>query len=131
MARTARMETAKFLKERDNAARSMRVHGGNGVIGVQYFFGRGKHAAPALLIMYVLPPGTSEGMHTHRRGDRRRGSYDEFYYIVAGRGEMVIAGETVRMKKGDHIFTPNGVPHSMSNTAARGDLKVYLVAMRR
>lgn len=125
------MTSKRFAKETDDVTRFERVHGGEGAIGTKYFFGTGKRASPAMLMMYVLPPGTSEGMHTHRRGDERRGSYDEFYYVVAGRGEMEIAGEKVRVKKGDHVFTPNGVPHGIRNTATRGDLKVYLVVLRR
>ncbi len=119
------MTSATFERETDDVARFERVHRGQGEIGMKYFFDTARRASPATLMMYVLPPGTSEGTHAHR------GSYDEFYYIVSGRGEMDIAGEKIRVKKGDHVLTPSGVPHGIRNTAARGDLKVYLVVMRR
>ena len=126
-----RAKRPAYLKDLDGATRSIRAHAGKGAIGVKYFFGTEKAASPAIIMMYILPPGTSEGMHTHALGDKRKGSYDEYYYIVAGRGQMDIAGERVRVKKGDHIFTPNGVPHAIENTAKKGELKVHLVALRR
>lgn len=59
------------------------------------------------------------------------GSFDEFYYILSGSGEMEIDGRRVPVKAGDHIFTPNGVAHGIENTSIGENLKVYLVAMRR
>lgn len=124
---------AKFRKmgPRDGFRSYPGLHEGKGVVGVRYFFKDDGAPRPALLLTYAIPPGASEGVHTHRLGDKKLGSFDEFYYIMAGSGEMEIAGEKVPVSAGDHVFTPNGVPHGIENTAKSGDLMVYLVAMIR
>lgn len=123
--------TELFRKEQDgDGVEHTRVHEGKGAVGVKFFCDPEEFARPAILLTYALPPGASEGVHTHRPGDRKMGSFDEFYYIVSGSGEMQIAGEKVPVTAGDHVFTPNGVAHGIENTSD-ADLKVYLVAMRR
>src|SRR5262245_17439518 len=106
------------------------VHEGKGTIDIRFFFRADGYARPALLLIYSIPPGSSEGVHTHRLGDEKLGSFDEFYYIIEGSGTMEIAGETVPVVAGDHVFTPNGVAHGIENTSD-SLLKVYLVAMIR
>lgn len=105
------------------------VHGGKGAIDITCLF-REKDG-PALLLIYDLPPGASEGMHTHEVGDPEEGSYDEFYYILSGSGEMQISDETIPMHAGDHILVPNGVAHGIENTSSREHLRVHLVALVR
>ena len=107
------------------------IHEGKGAIDVKFFFRDEGSPRPALLLIYNIPPGASEGVHTHNVGDQKMGSFDEFYYIMSGRGQMVIDGKQVAVSAGDHIFTPNGVSHGIENTATKGDLRVYLVAMIR
>ncbi len=124
-----RPEPRRILERDDVGANERAVHGGAGKIRVKHFdFGRAAH--PALLLTYVIPPGASEGVHTHQLGSRELGSYDEFYYVLEGSGVMQIDGETVPVSAGDHVFTPIGVPHGISNTADR-DLKVLLTAVER
>ena len=122
-----------FKKQRDfeDVIRYPGVHEGKGVIDIKFFFGEDDAPMPALLLTYAIPPGASEGVHTHRPGDPEAGSYDEFYYIVEGEGEMEIAGDRVAVKPGDNIFTPNEVPHGIENTSEDKLLKVYLIAMTR
>lgn len=123
-----------FRSDPEQAKRVRRkVHEGKGEIEVKFFFRDSDDmpSNPAILLLYDIPPGASEGVHTHNFGDVQQGSFDEFYYILAGKGEMQIAGQRVAVAPGDHIFTPNGVAHGIENTAAEGNLKVYLVAMRR
>lgn len=128
------------LGPRDGIVAYPGLYSGKGVVKAQLFFrdaaaagaGRATGAAsPALLLTYTIPPGASEGVHTHRPGDGETGSFDEFYYILEGRGEMEIGGERVAVEAGDHVFTPNGVPHGIENTAPDRDLKVYVVAIQR
>ena len=107
------------------------VHEGKGTIEIKFIFREDGAPKPALLLIYNIPPGASEGVHTHNVGDQKNGSYDEFYYILSGSGEMQIGGKRVPVTAGDHIFTPNGVAHGIENTATAADLKVYLVAMTR
>jgi quercetin dioxygenase-like cupin family protein len=107
------------------------LHEGKGVVDIKFFFRGDGAPKPALLLLYTIPPGASEGVHTHKPGDAKLGSFDEFYYILTGSGEMQIDGQIVPVKAGDHVFTPNGVAHGIENTSSKGDLKVYLVAMIR
>jgi mannose-6-phosphate isomerase-like protein (cupin superfamily) len=107
------------------------VHQGKGTLGVKFFFRDQQPAKPALLLIYNIPPGASEGVHTHNLGDTTTGSFDEFYYVLSGRGEMLIEGTRVPVGPGDHVFTPNGVAHGIENTSVDTDLRVYLVAMIR
>ncbi len=120
------------VTERDDAnlIHYAHVHEGKGVIDVRMFFKDEGYPKPALLLIYNIPPGASEGVHTHRPGDQKMGSFDEFYYIMEGRGEMEVAGRKFAVKPGDHVFTPNEVAHGIENTS-NALLRVYLVAMIR
>ena len=121
-----------FLKDHDrvNVLRCS-LYKGKGAIDVKFFFRDEGAPNPARLLIYTIPPGASEGVHVHRSGDAKFGSFDEFYYVISGSGEMDIEGEKVLINAGDHVFTPNGVAHGIENTSADGDLKVYLVAIMR
>jgi len=107
------------------------LHEGKGAIDIKFFFRDDGSPKPALLLLYTIPPGASEGVHTHKPGDAKLGSFDEFYYILSGSGEMQIDGAKVPVKAGDHVFTPNGIAHGIENTSSESDLRVYLVAMMR
>jgi len=125
--------------EEDNVIRR-NVHEGKGEIDVKFFTFKNESnkmdglswpSSPALLIIYTIPPGASEGVHTHLPGDSKEGSFDEFYYIVQGSGVMEIDGEKIDVNAGDHVFTPNGIPHGIENTSQIDDLKVFLTAVSR
>jgi uncharacterized RmlC-like cupin family protein len=122
-----------FLKDSDqaNVLRRDRVYDGKGSINVKYFFREEGFPNPARILIYTIPPAASEGIHVHAPGDAKFGSFDEFYYVISGSGEMEIEGEKVPVAAGDHIFAPNGVAHGIENTSAEGDLKVYLLAVMR
>jgi mannose-6-phosphate isomerase-like protein (cupin superfamily) len=123
----------RFLKDSDqaNILPYTRVYEGKGTIEVKFFFREEGAPNPARLLIYTIPPGASEGVHVHKPGDAKLGSFDEFYYIISGSGEMEIGGERVPVTAGDHVFTPNGIAHGIENTSAEGDLKVYLLAVMR
>jgi quercetin dioxygenase-like cupin family protein len=108
------------LAEAEMAEPHAHVHEGDGTISLRYF--RFDNApAPANFVVYDMPPGSSEGVHTHQLGDTVAGSYDEYYYIVEGRGEMEIDGQIVPVKAGDHVHTPLGVAHGICNTHEQGN----------
>ncbi|MFC4312366.1 cupin domain-containing protein [Steroidobacter flavus] len=107
------------------------VHEGKGAIDIKFFFRDDRASKPAVLLIYDIPPGASEGVHTHNVGDEKEGSFDEFYYILSGSGQMQIDGQSVPVTAGDHVFTPNGVAHGIENTSHEDNLRVYLVAMIR
>jgi len=123
---------AKFVKDAEHAGMKNyeRVHEGKGSTGVKYF-GFDHAPAPANFMIYDFPPGASEGVHVHKLGDAQLGSYDEYYYIVSGSGQMEIDGEIVTVKAGDHIFTPLDVHHGVENTSASENLKVFLTYIER
>jgi quercetin dioxygenase-like cupin family protein len=112
------------------AVESRNMHGGKGLIDVKFFFTPGQPARPALLVQYDIPPGASEGVHTHG-ADRPEGPWDEFYYIVSGRGRMAIDGHEVQVKAEDNVHTPLGVAHGIENASASEGLRVLLIAIRR
>ncbi len=123
---------ARFTKlaEADVATPYPHLHGGAGTISLRYF--RFDNApAPANFVIYDMPPGSSEGVHSHQLGDAVLGSYDEYYYIVEGQGEMEIDGEIVPVMSGDHVHTPLGVPHGICNTQTDRNLRVFLTFITR
>lgn len=132
-----RVHNYYFKKQLDfeDVIRYPNAHGGKGVIDVKIFFredgAQTTAAMPAWLLTFTMPPGSSEGVHTHRRGDKEAGSYDEFYYIIEGEGVMEIAGERVEVSAGDNVFTPNGVPHGIENTSIDKIMKVYMIGVTR
>lgn len=56
-------------------------------------------------------------MHYHERTD-------EFYYVIAGRGTMLLDGEEIELHPGVVVYVPRGVRHK-----ARGDLTVLVVCV--
>jgi gentisate 1,2-dioxygenase len=131
VAPAARSYTFRNDPDHERLIRYAGVHEGKGALNIKFFFRDEGAPKPALLLIYNIPPGASEGVHTHNVGDKKMGSFDEFYYILAGSGVMEIDGQKVPVAVGDHIFTPNGVSHGIENTSSDADLKVYLVAMTR
>jgi oxalate decarboxylase/phosphoglucose isomerase-like protein (cupin superfamily) len=125
-----RSHTYRNDRDDDGTFRYKGVHNGKGAIDIKFFFREDRASTPALLIIYDIPSGASEGVHTHNVGEKE-GSFDEFYYIISGSGEMQIAGQSVPVRSGDHIFTPNGVPHGIENTSRHKNLRAYLVAVAR
>jgi oxalate decarboxylase/phosphoglucose isomerase-like protein (cupin superfamily) len=117
-------------RDAENLIRYESLHGGKGWVDIKFVFRGTRVAEPALILVYNIPPGASEGMHSHEAGDTELGLVDEFYYIIEGRGEMQIGADRFPVRCGDHVFAPKAVPHGIENTSDAG-LKVYLVAMVR
>ena len=118
------------VSESEGVVPTANVYGGKGTIDIGYFFRHEGFAEPALLLIYTLPPGASEGMHTHGPGEEA-GSFDEFYYVISGSGEMSVDGDCVQVTAGDYVYVPNGVPHGIANTSGTHPLKVHLTALTR
>lgn len=105
-------------------------HGkGKGKAKISHFAGA---SAPAYFIFYELPPGASEGVHVHFLDNRNsEGSFDEYYYIISGEGQMEIDGEIVAVTKGDHVHTPLEVSHGVENTHGSENLHVLVTFIQR
>ncbi len=56
-------------------------------------------------------------LHYHERTD-------EIYYVIAGRGTMVLDGEEVELHEGVVVYVPRGTRHK-----AKGDLTVLVVCV--
>ena len=54
-----------------------------------------------------IEPGGEQRIHQH--------SPEQVYFILAGAGEMSVAGETRMVGPGDSVFVPSGSPHGITN----------------
>jgi len=107
------------------------IRSGNGKILVK-FFQFDQAPVPENFLIYELAPGASEGVHVHFLDNRNNeGSFDEYYYVISGQGQMEIDGQVVRVAAGDHIHTPLGVAHGIENTHGTVNLRVLLTFVRR
>ncbi|MDN5764915.1 MAG: cupin domain-containing protein [Humibacillus sp.] len=88
------------------------LHGGNGSIRMQWhFFDTSR--LPVAVQTWELPPGASEGMHTH---DPDQQPLDELYLVLAGTGRMHVDDETYEMTTGDSVLAAAGTRHDLANT---------------
>lgn len=107
------------------------IHAGKGKGGIKFFAFDGA-PKPAHFLIYDLSPGGSEGTHVHFLDNRNsEGSFDEYYYIISGRGQMEIDGEIVPVVAGDHVHTPLEVAHGIENTHPTENLRVFLTFIKR
>jgi mannose-6-phosphate isomerase-like protein (cupin superfamily) len=58
-------------------------------------------------------------LHYHERTD-------EFYYVIAGQGTMILDGEEIELHQGVVVYIPRGVKHK-----AKGNLTVLTVCIPR
>lgn len=133
MASIATMSKATFSKDReaDGMVELVRIHHGKGNGNVKLFWFENA-PWPAHFMIYDFPPGASEGVHVHFLDNRNgEGSFDEYYYIISGQGEMEIDGEIVAVAKGDHVHTPLEVAHGIENTHPTEHLRVFLTFIQR
>jgi quercetin dioxygenase-like cupin family protein len=56
----------------------------------------------------TFEPGQEHRAHTHA-------DQDKLYYVVAGRGELILDGETVEFVAGDLALARAGAPHGLKN----------------
>jgi quercetin dioxygenase-like cupin family protein len=53
-------------------------------------------------------PGQEHAPHAHE-------GQDKFYFVLEGRGNVTVGGETELLNAGDAAFAPSGVLHSVHN----------------
>jgi|GEM_PF-1135427 len=117
--------------EADGMVEIAGIHQGKGSGRAKIFRFAGE-SAPAYFMIYDLPPGASEGVHVHFLDNRNKeGSFDEYYYVISGQGQMTIDGEIVAVTKGDHVHTPLEVSHGVENTHATEPLRIFLTFIQR
>lgn len=123
----------RFTKEAEaeGMVEILGIHQGKGK-GRARIFRFADQSAPAYFMIYDLPPGASEGVHVHFLDNRNKeGSFDEYYYVVSGQGQMEIDGEIVPVVQGDHVHTPLEVAHGIENTHPTEHLRVFLTFIQR
>lgn len=104
------------------------IHGGDGVIRVKSFFD-GEITTGIHVHVWELPPGATEGRHTHPAGDPRD-NWEELYYVLAGRGVATFEdGEEVPLEPGDGLLVPLDVDHGLENRGIE-PLRIVLVFAR-
>jgi mannose-6-phosphate isomerase-like protein (cupin superfamily) len=82
---------------------------------------------PARFVVYELLPGASEGVHAHYADNRNgTGTFEEFYYILAGRGMMTVGQHIFPVGPGDYIHVPLGLERGIANVDELEALKVHL-----
>jgi mannose-6-phosphate isomerase-like protein (cupin superfamily) len=64
-----------------------------------------------------MPLNTSSGVHYHSEAD-------ECFYVLEGRGSIVLGDSLYRISKGDFVFIPAGEDHNVRNVDSLGQLKV-------
>jgi mannose-6-phosphate isomerase-like protein (cupin superfamily) len=76
-------------------------HGGGQTTGYSFF--TGAKQLPFVFRKRALHPGSGIGLHTQTE--------DEVYYVLSGKGEMILDGERVEMTPGTAILTRTGSSH--------------------
>ena len=64
------------------------------------------------LVLMALKPGQDIGLETHK-------THDQFFRIERGKGEVLIDGETHKVKAGDAMVVPAGAAHNLKNTGKK------------
>jgi len=88
-----------------------RVHDGEGSIRISRFFHERMRLAVRIQL-WELPAGATEGAHIHPADDPAD-NYEEFYYVLSGRGRMTMNAETLELSSGDAFLAPTGVDHGL------------------
>ena len=88
------------------------LHGGQGSIRMQWHF-LDTSRLPVAVQTWQLPPGASEGMHTH---DPNQQPLDELYLVLAGTGRMHVDDDTYDIAVGDGVLAAAGSQHDLANT---------------
>lgn len=77
---------------------------------------------PVAVQLWELPPGGSEGLHSHEEDE----PLEELYLVVEGSARMRVDDEQHDLGPGDAVLAPVGSRHDLRNTGA-DTLKVVVV----
>ena len=117
--------------ERDEREVLSAMRGGPGSVTVRHFRFDGK-GAPARFLILEIPPGAAEGAHTHYADDRNAiGAYEEFYYVISGRGLATLGEATIPVAAGDYWHAPHDLARGLANADPLEPLKVHLTVVLR
>lgn len=80
-----------------------------------------QHSAASFAFDTLFPDGTFVPPHVHAK-------QDEFIYLLDGRFELFLAGETRHVATGDLIRLPMGLPHGIFNKSGGPVRALFWVA---
>ncbi len=108
----AAAEAMSWVQRDDTDARiAAGVHDGEGSIRISRFYHERMRLAVRIQL-WELPAGTTEGAHIHPADDPTD-NFEEFYYVLSGRGRMTMDDETLELGPGDALLAPTGVDHGL------------------
>jgi mannose-6-phosphate isomerase-like protein (cupin superfamily) len=125
------MTSGPIENERDEREVLHAMRGGPGSVTVRHFRFDGK-GTPTRFLILEIPPGAAEGSHVHHADDRNgMGAYEEFYYVISGRGLATLGDRTYSVATGDYWHAPLDLARGLANTDAAKVLKVHLTVVLR
>jgi len=92
------------------------THNGGGQTTGYSFFTKAQRL-PFVFRKRAMHPGSGIGLHTQTE--------DEVYYVLSGKGEMILDGERVEMTPGTAILTRTGSSHSTKQVGSE-DLVIII-----
>jgi quercetin dioxygenase-like cupin family protein len=72
-----------------------------------------------LVGLNAFEPGQEHALHSHRE-------MDKLYSVIEGSGVFLLEGEQIRMRAGDLLVAPEGVPHGIRND---GEARLLVLAV--
>lgn len=104
------MPSDLIVGDTESASLVYGVHGTDGVSGWKCFTRRTGLAGDWEAVEWArLPPGGISGEHLHTRTE-------EVYFVVSGKGEIVLNGVRSPVSAGDLVLTGVGTTHGLVNT---------------
>ncbi len=110
-----------MLERHGSAAFDYDLHGGTALTRIQWYF-LDRSRLPVAVQLWELPPGGSEGMHSHPHDE----PLEELYLVVEGCASMDVDGATHELHPGDAVLAPVESHHDLRNTGTT-PLKVVVV----
>lgn len=89
------------------------LHAGSSPATIQWYF-HDRTRLPVAVQSWTLPPGGSEGPHTHGEDE----PLEELYIVTAGTATMRLDGTEHQLGPGDALLAPPGTEHDVRNTGA-------------
>jgi mannose-6-phosphate isomerase-like protein (cupin superfamily) len=77
--------------------------------------------ARAQLDLYCLGPGQAQKPHSHA-------DQDKIYYVLEGRGRVMVGAEEEMLEAGEAVVAPAGVDHGLVNVGTAPLLALVVVA---
>ena len=118
------MSAATLLKRRDQMQHQPleKCHDGQGSLDFINVLGGAETAGRVLRYLHddVLAPGVSIGDHRHE--------YEEYYYILSGRGTMTLDGQKAAIGPGDVTGVYPGGSHGLENTGTE-EMRVIVIGL--